>query len=140
MRKIKEVLRLKAAGHGNRAIARSLGIAHSTVREYLSRAATADLEWPLTEDVSDTEIEARLFPPPRPSNLARPLPDWAEVQRELKAKKHVTLQLLWLEYKEDQPDGLQYSQFCELYRRWSGCSRTSATYRSSWSRTTWARA
>jgi transposase len=120
MRKIKEVLRLKAAGHGNRAIARSLGIAHSTVREYLSRAAAADLDWPLAEDVTDVEIEARLFPPPRPSNLARPLPDWAEVQQELKAKKNVTLQLLWIEYKEDQPDGLQYSQFCEHYRRWRG--------------------
>jgi len=32
----------------------------------------------------------------------------------------VTLQLLWLEYKELHADGLQYSQFCELYRRWRG--------------------
>jgi len=30
----------------------------------------------------------------------------------------VTLQLLWREYKETHPDGYQYSQFCELYRRW----------------------
>lgn len=122
MRKIKEVLRLKAAGHANRAIARSLRIAHSTVREYLSRAEVAELGWPLPEGLTEAELEARLFPPPRPSNVERPLPDWAEVHRELKAKKRtgVTLQLLWIEYKEDHPDGLQYSQFCELYRRWRG--------------------
>ncbi len=54
--------------------------------------------------------------------MARPLPDWAEVHRELKAKKRtgITLQLLWLEYKEEHPYGLQYSQFCERYRRWRG--------------------
>lgn len=32
----------------------------------------------------------------------------------------MTLQLLWFEYKKDHPDGYQYSQFCERYRRWSG--------------------
>jgi hypothetical protein len=34
MRKIKEFLRLQAAGHSNRSIARSLGISHSTARQY----------------------------------------------------------------------------------------------------------
>jgi transposase len=33
-------------------------------------------------------------------------------------KTKVTLQLLWLEYKANHPDGLQYSQFCQLYRDW----------------------
>jgi len=26
--------------------------------------------------------------------------------------QHVTLQLLWLEYKQANPDGLSYTQFC----------------------------
>lgn len=33
------------------------------------------------------------------------------VQQELK-RKGVTLQLLWLEYKAQHPDGYQYTQFC----------------------------
>ena len=28
--------------------------------------------------------------------------------------------LLWQEYKEQYPDGYQYSQFCHLYRQWIG--------------------
>jgi len=32
----------------------------------------------------------------------------------------VTLQLLWLEYKENQPDGYQHGQFYERYRYWRG--------------------
>lgn len=45
------------------------------------------------------------------------MPDWAEVKRELR-KKHVTLRLLWEEYKQAFPDGYQYSWYCERYREW----------------------
>ena len=31
---------------------------------------------------------------------------------------HLTLQLLWEEYRAQQPGGYGYSRFCELYRRW----------------------
>jgi transposase len=37
--------------------------------------------------------------------------------QELK-RKRVTLQLLWYEYRQTNPDGYQYSQFCHLYRQW----------------------
>ncbi|SFR18444.1 hypothetical protein SAMN05660706_1593 [Desulfoscipio geothermicus DSM 3669] len=41
------------------------------------------------------------------------------IHRELR-RKGVTLQLLWQEYKQNYPDGYQYSQFCDLYHRWCG--------------------
>jgi transposase len=122
MRKIKEVLRLQAAGQSQRVIARSVGVARSTVKEYLQRAEAAGLSWPLPEELSESALEVRLFPPPPESAVCRPLPDWPTIQEELKAgrRKGVTLQLLWLEYKEANPDGLQYSHFCDSYRRWRG--------------------
>jgi len=55
-RKIKEVLRLKAAGRSNRVIARSLVIVRRTVAEYAS-------------------------------TVRRPLPDWAGIHPEMKARK-----------------------------------------------------
>jgi transposase len=117
MRKIKEFLRLRAAGLSNRVIARSLGISHSTVRQYRQRVEAAGLAWPLPAELSDRALEARLFPQGPSFVPDRPLPDWSTVHRELK-RRGVTLQLLWLEYKEDSPDGLQYSQFCARYRQW----------------------
>ena len=30
----------------------------------------------------------------------------------------MTLQLLWEEYRQANPDGYRYSRFCELYQRW----------------------
>ena len=119
MRKIREVLRLYfAAALSIRAIARSLGTSPSTVGDYLRRAKVAGLSWPVPESVDDAGLERRLFPVPLPSRTARPLPDWSEVHRELR-RKNVTLSLLWQEYKETHPEGLQYSRFCEQYRAWA---------------------
>lgn len=121
MRHIREVLRLKFEHQlTNRQIARSCAIARSTVADYLGRAKAAGLSWPLPEEWDNGRLEAALFPDHRqgPSE-GRPLPHFATVHEELRSRKHVTLQLLWEEYKQNYPEGYQYSQFCERYRRWS---------------------
>lgn len=118
MRKITEVLRLKHEGQlSNRAIARAVGTGHSTVGDYLRRAKAAGLSWPLPPEMTNEELEAKLYPEPPPSHAARPLPDWQQVDRELR-RKGMTLMLLWQEYKSTRPDGYQYSRFCELFREW----------------------
>lgn len=119
VRKIKEILRLAAEGVSNRAIGKSIGVGHTTVAEYRRRAAAAGVTWAACREWSEPDLEARLFGTPAPSGQPRPLPDWSTIHRELR-RKGVTLQLLWLEYKETSPDGYQYSQFCEHYRRWCG--------------------
>jgi len=117
MRKIADVLRLKAAGMSVRDIATSVGAGRTTVCEYLARAEAAGISWPLPTDLDEEALELKLFPPPG-ADPARPVPDWAEVHKELKSKKHVTLRLVWLEWREREPDGWGYSQFCWHYRRW----------------------
>lgn len=121
VRKVSEVLRLRwGCGLSNRAVARSCGIARSTVAEYVRRAELAGLSWPLPEDMDESKVEVLLFPPVElSSGRERYQPDWAEVHRELK-RKGVTLALLWQEYKEIHPGGYQYSFYCEQYRRWQG--------------------
>ena len=121
MRRIREVLRLKhELRRSHREIAGSLGIANSTVSDYLGRARAAGFSWPLPEGLDDATLEAALFPVPPPSGVRRPEPDWDRVHRELRRHKGVTLRLLWLEYREVHPAGYQYSRFCERYRLWRG--------------------
>jgi transposase len=119
MRKIKEVLRLVwGNGLSARQAAESCGIARSTVKDYLDRAARAKLTWPLPESLDEASLEGLLFfPPGRISPEKRNMPPFDHLHVELK-RKHVTLQLLWHEYREGNPEGYQYTRFCQLYRRW----------------------
>ncbi len=120
MRKIKEILRLKfELGLKNREIARSCLIPHTTVANYLRRARDAGLTWPLPPDLDEGTLERQLFADdPWARTRETRLPDFASIHEEFRRHRHVTLQLLWEEYKESQPDGYQYSRFCELYNRW----------------------
>ena len=121
MRKVKEVLRLRFdLGLRQDQIARSCSIGQATVHRYLERATAAGLSWPLPEDCDDRRLNELLFPsrPICPPRQLRAGVDFAEIHRQLQGHKHVTLQLLWEEYRETQPDGYGYSRFCELYQRW----------------------
>lgn len=121
MRKIREILRLKwECQLPNRAVARSCQVGCGTVSDYVRRARTAGLSWPLPEDLGEDALHRLLFPDShRPHRVGRPTPDWSVVHVELR-RKGVTLRLLWLEYRERHPDGYGYSQFCDLYTHWSG--------------------
>ena len=127
MRKIIEVLRLHhEGGLSHREIARAISASPTTVGEILRRAKQCGVTWPLPAALSEAGLEAQLYPPTAPSSHARPEPDWPAVHRELR-RKGVTLDLLWQEYKAEQPDGYRYSSFCEHYRQWAG--RLSASLR-----------
>jgi transposase len=121
MRKIHEVLRLRyTLGLGQRQIARSCSIATGTVCEYLKRAQAAGLSWPLPDGWDEARVEEALFGPSprRVYESHRPIPDFADLHRELQTHRHLTLQLWWEEYNQNHPDGYSYTRLCELYRRW----------------------
>ncbi|MDP2659742.1 MAG: IS21 family transposase, partial [Dehalococcoidia bacterium] len=113
------MLRLKYdIGLGLRDIARSVHASPSTVHGLLGRVEAAKLPWPLPADLSDEQLEEMLYPGDPGQESQRPEPDWKQVHEELR-RKGVTLQLLWLEYKQVHPKaGYQYSQFCARYHRW----------------------
>lgn len=118
MRKNREILRLKhELSLSTRQIATGLNISHSTVGDLLRRAQGAGLRWPLSDEMDDAVLQAKLYPGNPVSANARPEPDMEWIHRELR-RKGVTLQLLWAEYKQAHPDGYQYTQFCDHYHRW----------------------
>ena len=61
---------------------------------------------PVPEGLYDGELERRLFTPPTfDATLARPLPDWGYVHKELKRRSVTLLLLLWEEYRTAYADG-----------------------------------
>lgn len=122
MRKFREILRLKFDQKlTNRQIASSCGMSHVTVGKYLEIAGNASITWPIPDDIDDTTLEATLFniKDRSASDQKIQMPSMKYIYEELKRPK-VTLQLLWYEYKQDHPEGYQYSYFCELYQKWAG--------------------
>jgi hypothetical protein len=117
MRNVRDILRL-ALGQGlsHRQVGAALGIPFTTVSDHLRRAKSAGVSWPLPDEMDDAALEAALFrKDPTPPTEMRPVPDWHEVNSELR-RPGVTLMLLWVEYRERHPDGYSYSQYCYHYR------------------------
>jgi len=111
MRKIRDVLRLRASGMSKRQIAASLSIGPTAAGDCMRRARCAGLSWPLPEDLSDEALERLLYPPAQvTAKDRRPQPDWSVVHRELR-RPGVTLQLLWEEHRSTHPDGYGYSRY-----------------------------
>ena len=122
MLKIEDILRLRyEARRTQREIARSCGMAQSSVHNVLTRAKTAGLGWPLPAELDEPALHERLYGRPTPSLAGvrhRTEPDFEYLHRELKRHKHLTLQLLWEEYRDQETGGYGYSRFCDLYRQW----------------------
>jgi transposase len=103
VRKIREVLRLKAEGISDRQIGVAIGSARSTVQECLRRAREAGVSWPLAPQLDEAALHERLYPRAAPVSVT-PRPDFAYLHAELR-RRGVTRMLLWEEYKAAHPQG-----------------------------------
>jgi hypothetical protein len=64
MRKIREVLRLThELGLSVRQVPEATGVGKTAVSEYVSRARVVGITWPVPPEISDAELERRLFTP-----------------------------------------------------------------------------
>jgi transposase len=120
MSKIRRTLQLLAdSGLSTRQVAAALSISKTTVSEIAMYARDAGVDWPLASTLSDDELQARLYPPPRPRSTHRREPDYPALHQELK-RAGVTLQLLWEEYRAGAGEqAYRYSAYCEKYRAWA---------------------
>jgi transposase len=121
MSKIRQALQLLAgdAGLSMRQVAAALSVSKTTISEIALYARDAGVDWPLASTLSDDELQARLYPPPRPRSTTRAEPDYAALHQELK-RPGVTLQLLWEEYRAGVgQQAYRYSAYCEKYRAWA---------------------
>ena len=114
MRKIREIVRMKSEGRSHREVAASLRLSVGVVSKIVKRAELAGVAWPAADQLKDSELEERIYGPPRKPGAQRPLPDPTYIHTERK-KVGVTLELLHLEHLEQHPDGYRYTQFCEVY-------------------------
>ena len=122
MRRIRDCYRLYFECNLNQSqIAQSLGLARSTVQDYLSRLSIAELNYKAISNMTDEHVKDALFKKhtldKRRSARQNDELDYEYLHKEL-AKPGVTLRLLWEEYRKSNNTGYQYSQFCHYFKQW----------------------
>jgi transposase len=117
MNKPKEIARLLLECNlGIRPIARACNISASTASTYVEKFKELGASYKEICEIDEDALSELLFPEEeKPSS--KPAPDFIYLHREMK-KKGVTLQLLYEEYKRDNPDGYERTQFYYLYHNW----------------------
>jgi len=117
MKKIKEILKLRfITDISFRQISRAVDVPNSTVSDYCKRFKITKYTIEEFLKFDEDKIYQLLFPEKKLPNKykTRPVPDTQYIHKEI-AKKGVTFELLWMEYKEQYPDGYGLSQFKEYY-------------------------
>ncbi len=120
MKKIKDILQLKYITElSYRQISRGVNVPSSTVSDYCKRFEITKYSIDEFLTMDEDIIYEILFPEKKLPRLSkeRPLPDVEYIHKEI-AKKGVTFELLWQEYKEMHPNGYACSQFKEHYYRY----------------------
>ena len=120
MKKIKDVLRLRFITNiSYRQISRAVNTPSSTAADYCKRFEITNYSIDEFLSLEEDEIYQLLFPEkslPK-TYKTRPKPNVEYIHKEI-AKKGVTFELLWQEYKEQHPDGYGCSQFKEYYYKY----------------------
>jgi transposase len=121
MLKIKQLIRLKIEGRSNREISQLLHLHRTTVRKYLSQAATFGPDYRELLEQEESFLHS-LFNPPRDRKQAKEKMSqmqtfFSYMENELK-RTGVDKQGMWMEYAEQHPQGYTYSHFCREYKRW----------------------
>jgi len=118
MRKVREILRLHYESRlSNQQIADALRISKTSVFNILGRYRESGMNWPVLEDLADAGLEARIYRRETLKKKAEILPDFEYIEEEL-ARPHMTLELLWNEYAQNNPKGLGRSSFYRHYRKY----------------------
>jgi transposase len=121
MSQLKQLLRLIHQGQSIKGIARDTGISKNTVKVYQGLLHERGINLEEALGWEDPYLEQMLRSPVQKEKLRHDdfLSRLSYFQKEL-AHSHMTRQLLWEEYKQENPQGYQYSQFChylQLYDR-----------------------
>jgi transposase len=115
--KIIEVLRMWEQGYTQREIAKSVKCGKTTVGEIQRRSRAYDLGYAEATGMTNAEIHGRLYPKKNQGEVKQE-PDYPGIHERLEANRRLNLRYVWEEYREGDPEGLGYSQFCRRYHVW----------------------
>lgn len=118
MELLKQILRLKQEGLSISAIMRATGVSRPTIRKYLNRISDAGIDEADIAIVDDKSLADKVYNNDttiiKSLRFELLLEHFKYAETELR-KTGVTRELLWTEYKVQNPDGYNYSQYCHHF-------------------------
>ena len=122
MHKIRRIIEYHAVNAlSDRQISQLTKISRPTVAQYLVNFQQIGIDLETFRNMSDSDALSTLTSGKRQTDprMLGALAFFPHMQIELKLVG-VTRHLLWAEYREKQPDGFMYSQFCHHFKVWQG--------------------
>ena len=120
MDQIRLILSTYLRTSSKRKTARVLDVSKNTVKSYINKCIAQEVDIAKVLNGTDEELHSIFYCDNKCTSSQRRLDDFnacfPAMVKELR-RVGVTKQLLWQEYKIDYPDGYEYSQFCEHFRR-----------------------
>lgn len=110
-----------------REICRQTGISRNTINAYARRFEGSGRSYEELLQLSDTELAIFVYPRESLKELSarrKYLEDHLDYYYKELKRNGVTRELLWREYRQKQPEGYSYSQFCELLSQYRYKKRT----------------
>lgn len=125
MYQIRRILQLRQQGYSKRAIAATLAIARNTVEHYLAtiEAHFSDLGQALSWQDEQLHRLLTHSVDPKADRLGDLYQRFEGFEQQL-SKPGVTRFHLWAAYKQANPNGVQYTQFCQRYKQWMRTQQT----------------
>lgn len=101
----------------HRTIGKLAGVSHNTVRALRDQLTLTGETWVTLEALDDAAFARRLQTGSAMGGPRKAVPEWHEVHEQLRSPD-MTLELLWQEFREQEPNGVSYAQFTRHYRAW----------------------
>ncbi len=119
MTQIRKIFQCRKNGWSIRKISKRTGISRNTIRTYLRRIRERGKDIDQVLELSDAQLSV-LASREKSEEDQRIKELWDElpsIEKEL-SRVGVTRKVLWEEYRDKNPDGYGYSQFCDHLQRW----------------------
>lgn len=110
------IIELRLQKIGYETTQKRYGVGSSTVTLVMKRFRELGVSLEELKAMPPKAVEEAFYPPENLRRTAKPQPDFFKIHARMAAMEHPNLAFLWLEYKEEHPNGYQLSQFYELYR------------------------
>ena len=113
------IIRMRQQGLSYRQCHDRFKVGNSTITLLMARYQDLGLSLTDLEKMDSQKVVQAFYPPDEKRRKDVPLPDFKKIHERLMEKgSKANLFFLWTEYKQDNPNGYQYSQFAEYYHRY----------------------